>query len=193
LRRLELEHLPGEIALEAVRARGQLGIAPQMGEVGRIDTAQADRPGAAARLVTSSADQTARIWDASSGEELVVLAGHTGSVWQATWSADESRVLTRSDDQTARIWDASSGEELVVLAGHTGSVLQATWSADESRVLTSSADQTARIWYTHMADLIEAVCQQVPRNMTQVEWNRFMAGPYQPTCPNAPLPPEVGQ
>ena len=34
------------------------------------------------RVVTASADKTARIWDAESGKEIAVLKGHTGSVSQ---------------------------------------------------------------------------------------------------------------
>jgi ABC-type multidrug transport system fused ATPase/permease subunit len=143
------------------------------------------------KILTRSDDQTARIWDAASGEELVRLSGHTDWVLQATWSVDESKILTSSADQTARIWDAASGEELVRLSGHTASVWQATWSADESKILTSSADQTARIWYSRMEDLLTAACGQASRNLTLDEWNRFGKLAYRPTCPDAPLPPDA--
>ena len=98
------------------------------------------------KVLTSSADGTARIWDAASGKELIKLAGHTKQITQATWSQDESKILTASVDETVRIWDAASGKELVKLEGHVGSVWQATWSQDESKVLTASSDSTARIW-----------------------------------------------
>ena len=57
------------------------------------------------KVLTSSADNTARIWDAASGQQLVLLAGHTGAVNQATWSQDEGKVLTSGYDKTVRIWD----------------------------------------------------------------------------------------
>jgi WD40 repeat protein len=58
----------------------------------------------ASRIVTASADKTARVWDAVTGAALTVLSGHTNWVNSAAISADGSRVLTASLDQTARIW-----------------------------------------------------------------------------------------
>jgi hypothetical protein len=57
-----------------------------------------------ARVVTASADTTARVWDAASGREIARLAGHTSTVWTAAFSADGARVVTASSDNSARIW-----------------------------------------------------------------------------------------
>ncbi len=143
------------------------------------------------RVLTGSADGTARIWDAESGAELVRLVGHTGWVG-ASWSQDESRVLTTSNrDGTVRIWDAESGAELVRLAGHTKGV-SVSWSQDGSRVLVvDSKAGIVRIWAVDSLLLKETTCQQTPRNMTWEEWRLNMAGPYRPTCSNAPIPPDA--
>ena len=53
-----------------------------------------------------AADQTARVWDARTGAELLTLKGHTGRVTSASFSPDGSRVVTASADETARVWDA---------------------------------------------------------------------------------------
>jgi WD40 repeat protein len=58
------------------------------------------------RIVTASADKTARIWDAASAKEIAVLRGHDGSVNSAAFSPDGSRIVTASADKTAHIWDA---------------------------------------------------------------------------------------
>src|SRR5215475_6650061 len=57
-------------------------------------------------VVTASFDTTARIWDAETGKELVVLAGHRQILQSARFSPDGQRVVTASHDATARIWDA---------------------------------------------------------------------------------------
>ena len=98
------------------------------------------------RVVTASADNTARIWDAESGKEIAVLKGHTDRVRSAAFSRDGKRVVTASEDNTARIWDAESGKEIAVLKGHTDSVWSAAFSGDGKRVVTASLDKTARIW-----------------------------------------------
>jgi WD40 repeat protein len=53
-------------------------------------------------VVTASDDQTARVWDAATGQELHVLR-HKGSVQFALMSPNGRRVATASD--TVRIWD----------------------------------------------------------------------------------------
>jgi WD40 repeat protein len=56
------------------------------------------------RILTGSADHTAKVRDAASGEPLVTLSGHAGWVMSVAWSADGQRILTGSDDRTARVW-----------------------------------------------------------------------------------------
>ena len=58
------------------------------------------------RIVTASADQTARIWDADTAKPLRVLSGHDDFVWSAAFSPDGRRILTASFDRTVRVWDA---------------------------------------------------------------------------------------
>jgi WD40 repeat protein len=55
------------------------------------------------RIVTASRDKTARIWDAATGKEVMVLHGHGDIVTSAAFSPDGTRVVTASYDETARI------------------------------------------------------------------------------------------
>jgi TPR repeat protein len=106
------------------------------------------------RLVTSSFDKTARIWDAKTGESLLVLAGHAGPVQSAGYSPDGSHIVTSSLDKTARIWDANSGAQLAVLSGHQDALQFAAYSPDGQHIVTASLDRTARIWDSRIpADL----------------------------------------
>ena len=98
------------------------------------------------RIVTTSADKSARIWDASTGARLAVLSGHRGSVYSAAYSPDGTRIVTASDDRTARVWDARTGTQLAVLSGHGDVVNSAAYSSDGTRIVTASNDKTARIW-----------------------------------------------
>jgi hypothetical protein len=100
------------------------------------------------RVVTASADNTARVWDLSGPTPVAtVLAGHTAQVESASFSPDGKRVVTASWDQTARVWDLSGPTPVYTeLAGHTGPVLSASFSPDGKRVVTASEDKTARVW-----------------------------------------------
>jgi WD40 repeat protein len=57
------------------------------------------------RIVTASADHTARVWDVETSKALTVLAGHKDGVLSAAFSPDGRRVLTASNDETARLWE----------------------------------------------------------------------------------------
>jgi eukaryotic-like serine/threonine-protein kinase len=98
------------------------------------------------RIVTGSADKTARIWDARTGIQLAVLSGHSDRVFAAAFSPDGTRIITGSHDRTARIWDARTGAQLAVLSGHGERVDSAVYSPDGKYVLTASWDRTAQVW-----------------------------------------------
>ena len=52
-------------------------------------------------VLTVSADETAKIWNAATGECKLTLSGHTRRVYSAIFSPDGSSVLTGSGDETA--------------------------------------------------------------------------------------------
>jgi WD40 repeat protein len=55
-------------------------------------------------ILTSSEDQTARLWDVKTGEEIRRFTGHTDEVNNVTFSPDGKYILTASFDHTARLW-----------------------------------------------------------------------------------------
>ena len=82
------------------------------------------------RILSASADRTARLWNAATGAEIAVLRGHVNYVSSAAFSPDGTRIVTASLDNTARLWDAANGAEIVVLSGHEGAVRSAAFSPD---------------------------------------------------------------
>jgi WD40 repeat protein len=65
----------------------------------------------ASRAVTGSQDYTAKLWDASTGKEILSLPGHTQEVTSVSFSPDGRNVLTSSRDGTAIIWLATEWRE----------------------------------------------------------------------------------
>ena len=84
------------------------------------------------------------MWNASSGQLLATLQGHSNNVNSAEFSPDGQRIVTASEDKTARLWNASSGQLLATLQGHTDGVESALFSPDGQRIVTASEDKTAR-------------------------------------------------
>ena len=96
-------------------------------------------------VLSASRDQTAKIWDPSTGQSLAVLQ-HTGLVFCAHYNASGTRIITASADTTARIWDSITGESSTPPLQHEDKVYWAEFSTDDRWIVTASADKTARIW-----------------------------------------------
>jgi WD40 repeat protein len=64
------------------------------------------------RIVTGSQDQTAKVWDAADGKELLTFKGHKEWVLSAAFSPDGQRIATGSADRTAKIWESASVEQV---------------------------------------------------------------------------------
>ena len=56
-----------------------------------------------ATVLTGSADATAILWDAASGDVLQTFDGHTGPVNDVAFSSDGTQIVTASDDTTAKL------------------------------------------------------------------------------------------
>jgi WD40 repeat protein len=63
------------------------------------------------RILTGSQDQTAKLWDAASGIELLTLKGHSGWIISAAFSPNGKRIAT-SGAGTANVWEAASAEQV---------------------------------------------------------------------------------
>ena len=103
--------------------------------------------------MTASQDRSARIWDASTGEEIVCLKGHESGVGAgvqemslAVYSPDGRRVVTGEVHGTARLWDAYTGQQLAVWKGPRDSVFSADFSRDGRRVLIGHLNGEAECW-----------------------------------------------
>jgi WD40 repeat protein len=97
------------------------------------------------RVVTISAGEGVRVWDAASGRPVSPPFGESGAHMVA-FSPDGSRVVTASTDGTARVWDALSGQPVSPPLRHAKFVWKATFSPDGQRLVTASEDQTTQVW-----------------------------------------------
>ncbi len=98
------------------------------------------------RIATASADKTAKIWDAKTGELLLTLKGHTDEVWGISYSPDGKRLATSSLDKTVKVWDAISGKEQFTLSGFPEDGISVKFSPDGTRLVATSYDNIAKIW-----------------------------------------------
>ncbi len=84
--------------------------------------------------------------DAETGEQLRVLEGHTGAIYDVAFSPDSSVVATASADDTCKIWLAATGERLDTLIQPLKECYAVAFSPDGRQVLSGGADNRIRIW-----------------------------------------------
>ncbi len=99
------------------------------------------------KIVTASAGNTAKIWDALTGECLHTLEGHRDGLALAVFSLDGKKIVTASWDKSAKIWGALTGVCLHTLEGRpTGLAKPTAFSPDGTKMVIASSDNTAKIW-----------------------------------------------
>ncbi|ELK00353.1 Proteasomal ATPase-associated factor 1 [Pteropus alecto] len=96
--------------------------------------------------VSSSADGTMKIWQASNGELRRVLEGHVFDVNCCRFFPSGLVVLSGGMDAQLKIWSAEDASCVVTFKGHKGGILD-TAIVDRGRnVVSGSRDGTVRLW-----------------------------------------------
>ncbi len=96
-------------------------------------------------LLTSSYDNSARLWNVASGESQV-FEGHEWWVWSATFSPDEKRIVTACQDGSAIVWDVATRKPGPPFLGHVGPVYSAVFSPDGKHVASAGYDKRILLW-----------------------------------------------
>jgi len=87
----------------------------------------------------------AKVWNADTGQELLVLNGHTDSLLGVAFSPDGQRIVTGSDDRTVKVWEAGTGLEVFSFRGNKTSVRSVAFSPDGETLITTE-DAVAKVW-----------------------------------------------
>jgi WD40 repeat protein len=96
--------------------------------------------------VSTSDDNTLKVWELESGQALRTLEGHSSGVTGVALAADGKRAVSASLDTTLKVWDLESGQALRTLEGHSDSVTGVAVMADGRRVVSASLDKTLKVW-----------------------------------------------
>jgi len=109
----------------------------------------------------ATSGKTTRIWDATSGEELVGVSHD----WcgRVAFSPDGRLLATTGEDKTARVWDTASGQEVAAFRHDTR-----TWDVafgPDGRWLVVGGGDTARVWDAHRSEELLVVRHEVPASM----------------------------
>lgn len=152
-----LDYSPdGTLLAAAGGAPGQSGevalINPTNGTVGKVVGAFPDMALAArfspdgTRLAVGAADNSIRVFEVSSGRELLAIQQHADWVMEVAWNGDGTQLASASRDRTARVYDARTGDLETSYTGHQGPVFAVAFSQDGKRVCSAGRDHKIHLW-----------------------------------------------
>jgi hypothetical protein len=124
--------------------RGTFGHTVLKGHTGRVWGVAFSPDGT--RIASASGDQTVKVWDVATGQEVRTLTGHSSSVQGVAFSLDDSRIASASGDQTVKVWDVATRQPVHTLEGHSGAVWGVAFSPDGSRIASASEDRSVKVW-----------------------------------------------
>ena len=97
------------------------------------------------RLASGSGDQTARMWDMETGQNLLTTSIEYG-VTTVAISPDGKLLAAGSLDRTIRVWDTTKGTLVERPEGHRDSVYSIAISPSGLELFSGSLDKTIKMW-----------------------------------------------
>jgi O-acetyl-ADP-ribose deacetylase (regulator of RNase III) len=97
-------------------------------------------------IVSSSDDNTVRLWDLQGNQIGQPFQGHQDSVWSVAFSPDGKVIVSSSDDNTLRLWDLQGNQIGQPFQGHQDSVWSVAFSPDGRVIVSGGAEVTLRLW-----------------------------------------------
>lgn len=92
-----------------------------------------------ARIASAGKDNTVHVWNAATGDRLVMYQEHTQAVEAVTWSPDGLEIASGSSDATVQIWGSRTGKTTLTYTNHRESIRALAWSPNG--IYLASGDQ----------------------------------------------------
>ncbi len=115
------------------------------------------------RLLSSSIDDTAVLWNFESGTPLKTFSGHGNSIYRAVFTTDGQRIVTGSEDRTLRLWNAQDGRVVAEMTGHKSGAFRVSVSPLGDIIASSDHDGEIRLWDQQSGAFIKSLVTMANR------------------------------
>jgi translation initiation factor 3 subunit I len=145
-----------------------------------------------ARLITGSADQTAKLWDVSTGRELFSFRFDAPARSVEFAIGDALAVITTDNfmdhvptvqvKHIAEDLDDQTDESALVITGIKGRINRAVWGPLNRTIITAGEDATIRIWDSETGKLLKESDKESGHQKTisslskSSDWSHFITG-----------------
>lgn len=97
-------------------------------------------------LVTSSEDQSVRVWEVKSGKQVRSFQGHMTKASAVAARGDGRQVASGSEDGAVRVWDMSASDEHRAMTDSKESLWAVAVSPNGKRLAAAGADKKVRVY-----------------------------------------------
>jgi WD40 repeat protein len=132
------------------------------------------------------------LWDINKRTLVSKVKAHDAQINDIQFNASLKQMATASNDKTIKIYNITHPEDLteppITFSDNEGWMLVIQFSPDGQLIISGSYEGTPNLVArpTHVDNLVNDICTIVTRNMTQDEWNTYVAKdlPLEKTCPD---------
>jgi WD40 repeat protein len=132
------------------------------------------------QVISGSADNTLKVWNLETGEELFTLRGHTLPITSVAVTPDGKLAISGSWGKTLKVWDLEARKELFTLIGHTCMVTAIAVTPDGKRVISGSLDKTLKVWDLEARKEVSTLTLKVHNRMGLLKLIRTILNPQVP-------------
>jgi len=142
-------------------------------------------------LAIGDANGTVELWDINKRAKISEVKAHIAQVNDIRFNTTLKQMATASNDKTLKIFNISDPSDLteppLTFTDNDDWVLAMQFSNDGQLIISSTYSGANNLLSrpTHVDYLVQDICNIVSRNMTQTEWNTYVAKeiPLENTCP----------
>ena len=123
------------------------------------------------KFVTASDDNTLKIWDFTSSQNISTFSEHGWDVKACDWHPTKALVVSGSKDHSVRLWDPRSSRNLTTLHGHKAPITATVFSRLRNDLLATAArDGQTRIFDLRLMRDV-AVLRGHDKGVTSISWH----------------------
>jgi WD40 repeat protein len=97
------------------------------------------------KRLASSGDYGDQIWDAETGDELLINKDQVETIHEIRWSPDGQYIASLASSGKIRVWEATTGHTFLIKRGLSSQASTLAWSPD-GKYLAAEQDNTHAIW-----------------------------------------------
>ncbi len=99
-------------------------------------------------ILAAGADRTIRLIDIQSGEALLSLEGHTGTIYALDVDQENGVIVSGSEDKSVRLWDLDTLRPLRVYRTHQSGVTAVRLNPTNQTIISGALDTEVLFWQT---------------------------------------------